>query len=206
MAMPGQPRERPRGGETAELAPVEPGPQGKRLHAVEAGDTPRLDQPQRRGLREALHQTQTEPQRECLFLNRLERAVPVARIDVDRSHLDTVTTRILHKLRRRIEPHRLAVDERSREGCGLVALEPGRDVHEQRETCGVRFRKSVLAEPEDLPEDLSRELLRVTALPHPVDETFLERTQPALALPGRHRPAQVVRLAGRETRCDDGEL
>ena len=133
VAVPGQSRERSGRRETAELAPVEPGAPGERLHALEARLAPRLDQPERGGLRKALHEAQTEPQRERPAACGLERAVPVAHVDIDRAHLDAVAARILHELRRRIEPHRLAVDERRREGGRLVTLEPGRDVHEQRE-------------------------------------------------------------------------
>src|SRR6185503_6287733 len=59
---------------------------------------------------------------------------------------------------------------------------------------------------QDLPEDLSCEFLRVAALAHAADESLLEWAETALALPGRHRPAQAVRLTARETRCDDGQL
>ena len=65
MAMPGQPGERAGGGETAELAPVEPRAPGERLHVVEAAASRRAST--RRpaaAFGETLHETQTQPQGE----------------------------------------------------------------------------------------------------------------------------------------------
>ena len=45
----------------------------------------------------------------------LERAVPLARVDSRRQHLDAVPLGVLHDRRRRVKAHRLAVDERRRE-------------------------------------------------------------------------------------------
>ena len=88
----------------------------------------------------------------------LERAVPVARVHVRRPHFDAVAARVLHQLRRRVEAHRLAVEQRGAERRRVVALEPGRDVDQQREARRVRFREAVLAEAEDLLEDRVGEL------------------------------------------------
>ena len=117
-----------------------------------------------------------------------------------------VTLRVLHDLRRRVEAHRLAVDQRRGERRRLVLLEPRRDVDQQREARGVRFGKAVFAEAEDLLEDPARELLGVAALAHAADQPLLEGAEPALALPRRHRPPQLVGLARREARGDDREL
>ena len=54
----------------------------------------------------------------------LERAVPLADRHVDRPHLDAVPARIADELRRRVEAHRLGVEQRAQEGRRLVALEP----------------------------------------------------------------------------------
>jgi hypothetical protein len=43
----------------------------------------------------------------------------------------------------------------------------------------------------------------VAALGHAGEQLLLEGLQPALALPGGHRPAQLVGLAGREAGGDD---
>src|SRR5689334_19753666 len=130
----------------------------------------------------------------------LERAIPIAAADADRPHLDTVVARVAHQLRWRIEPHGLAVDERTGEGRGLMALEPRGAVHEQREARGVRLGKTVFAEALDLAEDLPREAFVVTALAHAVDEPLLEMPEPSPPFPRGHAPAQLIRLARRETR------
>ena len=75
-----------------------------------------------------------------------KRAIPVADLHVRRPHLDAVAARVLHQLRRRVEAHRLAVEQRRAERRRVVALDPGRDVDQQREARRVRFRKAVLAE------------------------------------------------------------
>ncbi len=60
--------------------------------------------------------------------------------------------------------------------------------------------------PKYLIEYLMREALRVAALAHAVDQLALKRLQAALALPGRHRAAQPVRLAGGKSGRDDRQL
>ena len=73
---------------------------------------------------------------------RRERAVPVADGDVDRPDFDAMVHRIAHDLRRRIKPQRLRVEQRGAERGRLVALEPRRHVHQQREARGVALRES----------------------------------------------------------------
>jgi hypothetical protein len=126
----------------------------------------------------------------CTF----ERAVPFADRDVRASHFDTVPARIGHQLRRRIEAHRLRVQERGAKRRRLVTLEPGRDIHEQRERSRMRFRETVFAEAQDLLVDLARERFRQAALRHAVDETLLEFLEAAPAAPRGHRSAKLVRL------------
>ena len=76
----------------------------------------------------------------------LQRAIPAAVIHIHRPHLDAVLAGVAHQLGRGVEAHRLAVDQRGGERGRVVVLEPGRDVHQQREAGGVRFGKAVLAE------------------------------------------------------------
>ena len=82
---------------------------------------------------------------------------------VDRPHLDAVPPRVLHELRRRVEAHRLAVEQRGAERRRLVPLEPRRGVDQQREARRVRLGKAVFAEALDLLEDPLGEFLRVAA-------------------------------------------
>src|SRR5208282_128236 len=67
------------------------------------------------------------------------------------------------------------------------------------------FGKAVLAEAENLLIDLPRELFVVAVPAHAVDQPPLERLQPALALPRRHRAAQLVGFARREVGGHHGE-
>ena len=70
----------------------------------------------------------------------------------------------------------------------------------------MRFGKAVFTETLDLAEDLARETFVIAARAHAVDEPLLEVAETAAPLPGRHAPAQLIRLAGREARRDDGQL
>ena len=152
------------------------------------------------------HQAQSQPQRGLVIRAALQRAIPITAAHTDGPHFNAVIARIAHQLRRRIEPHGLAVDERAGEGRGFVTLQPRRAVHQQRETRGVRFGETVFAETLDLAEDLARETFVVAARAHAVDEPLLEMPETAAPLPRRHAPAQLIRLARREARGDDGEL
>src|SRR5579862_2368668 len=137
-----------------------------------------------------LHQAQPQAQRRPLVGPPLERAIPAADHRVDGAHLHAMGARIAHQLRRRIESHRLTVDEGCAKCRRLVVLEPGGAVYEEGEARGVGFRKAVLPEPQYLIEYLMSEALGIAPLAHAIDQLALERFQAALALPGRHRAAQ----------------
>src|SRR5690606_35387354 len=79
-------------------------------------------------------------------------------------------------------------------------------VHQQGEACGMRFRKPVFAEALDLVKNLLRELFRIPAAAHALDQLLLEWTKAAAAFPRCHRTPQLVGLAGGKTCCDDGKL
>ena len=63
------------------------------------------------------------------------------------AHLDAMLDGIADDLRRGIKAHRLAVEQRAGEHIGVVALEPARDIDEQREGGGVAFREAVSPKP-----------------------------------------------------------
>src|SRR3546814_16557763 len=81
---------------------------------------------------------------------RLEGAVPVAGIHVGRADLDAVLAGVADKLGRRVEAHRLAVQQRGGEDRGIVMLHPGRHVDQQGEACRMALRKPIGAEALDL--------------------------------------------------------
>src|SRR5205085_2628903 len=119
---------------------------------------------------------------------------------------DTVAPRIADELRRRVEAHRLRIDERRAKRRRFVTLQPCRDVHEQGERRRMRFRETVLAEALYLLTHLLRELLGVAARAHALQQSLLELVERAAPAPCGHRPAQLVGFAGRESRRDDREL
>ena len=104
----------------------------------------------------------------------LKGAVPSAGVDADRLDLDAVVARIPHDLRRRIEPHRLAVQQRGAENVRVVALHPGRRVGDQREARGVALREAVGAEPLELRKGPLGEGPLVALVDHPLDQLVLE--------------------------------
>ena len=73
--------------------------------------------------------------------------------DIDAAQLDAVGSRIPHQLRGRIEPHGETVEKGSGESRRMVVFEPRRDIDQQRETRGMRFREAVFAKALDLLED-----------------------------------------------------
>ena len=67
-------------------------------------------------LRQTLHQPEAETQRPAWLaldrIARLEPAIPIAMIDVDRPCLDAMIAGVAHDLGRRVKAHRLAVEQR----------------------------------------------------------------------------------------------
>ena len=90
----------------------------------------------------------------------LQRAVPTGKVDIDGPDLDAVLPGVAHHLRRRVEAHRLRVQERAAEHVGMVAFHPGRGIGDQGEGGGMAFGKAVGAEAFELLEGALGELLR----------------------------------------------
>ena len=88
---------------------------------VESLSRARLLDAQRRILLEAIDHAQA--QTHCrlharIAGDRFQRAIPVAVAHVDRPHLDAVPPRVLHDLARRVEAHRLRIDQRAANAAG----------------------------------------------------------------------------------------
>src|SRR5688572_27310267 len=90
------------------------------------------------------------------------------------AHLHSMLARVAHELRRRVEPHRLTVEQGARERCRLMTLEPRGVVYEQCKARRMRLGKTVFAEAEHLPVDALGEFPLVFALEHAVDELVPE--------------------------------
>ncbi len=135
-----------------------------------------------------------------------ERAVPEAAVYIDGAQLDAVLARVAYDLRRRVEPHRLAVEQGAGENLRVEAFDPGRDVDEQCKARRVALGKTVGPEPLDLTEAAHGEIALVTVLDHAGDEFVAEQMDVAVALESRHRAAQPVGLLRSEAGADDRDL
>ena len=205
VAVPGEVARAHRGRQRLEIAAVERRPLGKIRKMRESARRARAASRRLRAFaRQMSHQPQPQAQRRRAVLAPLERAVPVARSHLDRAHLDAVRARIAHQLRRRVEPHRLAVDQRGAECRRLVALEPGGDVDQQREARGVGLGKAVFAEALDLLEDLPANSPRSRARACRRSDPRSKGSMPPLrfhaAMARRSRSASPGREAGRDDR------
>ena len=91
-------------------------------------------------------------------VGRLQRAVPARGVDADRADLDAMVARVAHDLGRRVEAHRLGVEQRRAEHVRMMAFEPGGGIGDQREGGRVAFREAVAAEALELAEGLLGEI------------------------------------------------
>ena len=137
---------------------------------------------------------------------RLQRAVPVAGIDVGVAHLHAVLARVAHQLGRLVEAHGLAVEDGGAERVRVVPLDPRRHIDQVREAGRVALGKAVLAEALDLAEAALGEFTLVAVANHAGDELLAEGVDGADVAEGGHGAAQLVGLVGREAGADDGDL
>ena len=136
----------------------------------------------------------------------LQRAIPIAAHHVHCAHFNAMALRVLHQLRRAVEPQRLCVEQRGQKTGRLVALEPGTHIHQQRETGRVALRETVFTKPFDLPEYLFRERSGITICNHAVHHAVIELVHPTGPFPRRHRAAQLVGFIGAEPGSRHGDL
>src|SRR5689334_1843333 len=101
---------------------------------------------------------------------RLQRAIPIAVIDVDGADLDAVLARIAHQLCRLIKPHRLAIEDGGAEHIRITAFDVGRGINQKRKTRRMTFGKTIFAEAFDLAETILGKIAVIAASHHAVDE------------------------------------
>ena len=101
---------------------------------------------------------------------------------------------------RRVEAHRLGVEQRGAEGGRVVALEPGAGVDEVGEAHRVALREAVAGERRQLEEDVVGQLAGDAALGHARVEPVADLGHPLGRPLGAHRPAQLVGLGRRRSR------
>ena len=150
---------------------------------------------------EPVHVAQADPQRAVL-----DRAIPLALHDVDGAHVHAMAARVFDDRARRVEPHRLRVEQRAGELGVVVMLEVRRRVDQQRKARRVALRKPVVGEGRDLVEDAAADVLADAVPRHALDELAADVRHALVGALVAHRPAQLVGLAGREARGADGHL
>src|SRR6266571_285906 len=136
----------------------------------------------------------------------LDRALGGADVHVRGTRLDPAPLAVADERRRRIEAHRLCVEERAQELGRMVVPQPGGLVGEQPERRRMRLRKPETGEADELVVDHVRRLQVDTFLQRARDEALavgLERVVRALAA---HRAAQPFRLPHAEAGKGDRYL
>ena len=113
---------------------------------------------------------------------------------------------VTHQLRGGIKTHGLAVQECGQKSIGVMALQPGADIHQQGKTRGMALRKAVLTKAFNLLEDAFGKFQLIALGHHAADQPFMKRAQAAFALPGGHGAAQLVGFTGCEVGGQDGQL
>src|SRR5262249_11365097 len=145
-------------------------------------------------LAQSIDLAKPKTQRKGAVSRLLERAVPQTVVDVGRARLDAMSARASHDLRRCIKAHRLRVEQRRAKCRGVMAFDPGRDIHKVGEARGMTLGETILAEALDLVEAALGELCRITALRHMADHLLAQAVNGAAAAEGRHGTAEFVRL------------
>ncbi len=130
----------------------------------------------------------------------LDRAARGAPVHVRRAHLDPAPLRVAHERRRRVEAHRLRVQERAQELGRVVVPQPRRLVGEQRERRRVRLREAEAREADELVVDRVRGPLVDPVAEAAVDEARPERLDRLLAALAAHRAPQPFGLPHAEPR------
>src|SRR5262249_33202775 len=127
-------------------------------------------------------------------IKRLQGAVPEAHVDIGLARLDAMLARAAHDLRRRVEAHRLGIEQSRGEGRRVMAFDPGRDIDKMSEARGVALGEAVLAEALDLVEAALGELGRIAARRHAPDHLLVQAVDSASTAEGGHGAAKLVSL------------
>ena len=145
-------------------------------------------------LRQAVHLPEAEAHREVAFtlFHRLERIVPVGIVHIHGTHFDAMFLRVADDLRRRIESHGLAVQERGAENVRVMTLDPGGNIDEQSKGGRVAFRKAVFAEALDLVEAGLCKGGVIPTCDHPANQHVFVIADRANIAERGHRAAQAV--------------
>ena len=157
-------------------------------------------------LREACDLAKAEAQGEAALIVGFHRIVPIRAVDAERAHLDPVFAGVADDLGRRVEAHRLRVQQGAGEYPRMAAFEPCACIDQEGETGGVAFGEAVAAEAFDLGETAFSEVTLVSVLRHAAQETGAKGADVAVFFEGCEGSAQAVRLIRRKARAGDGDL
>src|SRR5690606_8185238 len=94
------------------------------------------------------------------------------KVDVRLANLDAVFARVADNLGRRVEAHRLGVEQCRTEDVRIIGLEPGGGVNQEGEGSGMALRETIFAEALELTETALGEVARVALADHALDEFF----------------------------------
>src|SRR4029450_5249973 len=128
----------------------------------------------------------------------LDHALGLADVDVGRQDVDSAPLRVADEGRRRIEAHRLLVQERAQELRRVVVPEPLRLVREQAEGRRVRLREAEAGEADELVEDAVGNVRVDAVRGRARDEALAERLERVVAPFAAHRAPQPFGLADGE--------
>ncbi len=138
-------------------------------------------------------------------LYKLQRTIPLTIIHIDITHFHSMVLGIANDLGGFIESHRLAVEEGSSEGGGVVAFKPGGNINQKCKAGGVRFRKSIFAKAFDLFKTTFGKIYFITALNHTFDHATAVELNIASMPKGCHCAPETIGFARREAcshNCD----
>jgi hypothetical protein len=144
-----------------------------------------------------------EPDADGAFLDRALRA---ADVHVGRPRLDAAPLAVAHERRRRVEAHRLRVQQRAEELGRVVMPQPRRLVCEQPERRRVRLREAEAREADELVVDHVRRLGVDALAQRTGDEAAAVRLERVVRALAAHRTPQSFRLPHAEARKRDRDL
>ncbi len=206
MAVTGQGREGRGGSQCLHVAAIQCRTQGEITQIGEGPFVPGRFDALSRCPGQTLHVAQANSHRRlgaCVLVygrrRRLQRTFPIAYGHIHRPHFQAVAPPVLDELRRRVETHRPAVEQRAQKRRRLMTFEPGRGIGEQGEAGSMGFGKAVFAEAFDLPPDLVSECRRIATPLHAVEQPLAKTCEMIALAPGTDGAPQLIGLTGGKT-------
>ena len=139
-----------------------------------------------------------QPPAHLVAARRFDVAEHLAAVGIDRGDADAAALGLVDQRVRRVEAHRLLVQQRAEELGPVVEPQPGRLVGEQAEGGGVRLREAVAGEALDLRPDPFGHLLGDAVGGGAGEEALVVLADRLLGALAAHRPPQPLRLGGGE--------